>query len=649
MLDMKIDVDASGPTEPWHGRRSNDSLVERPRRRRRARFRALTMTPSNNSDEEDEYFEDNGLLYQLMETLGNRPESKLDSVGSDFGSRRSRLGDNSQRNIEKRVLSLDRHRLMEPLFNGDFDTVHARLGRKLMKDIFGSRPTRKSVKQRHYNDIQLLELGFPEEDIGTETIEEVSEENKEINTPPAEQKETIQVDDYWMNLNSSFTKFRNEFATLENPRNSKLLDRALRRQSKSDTRLKLKKGSRRKAVNSDNTLPGFGFEENTTLATMLTEISSSRSFENKKKNTKFCKSKTDSAFFQFPSNPIEFPTREERQNRIPRPDNKRYVDIHIRTVHKKFNRPLPEIKLRELKELGVGDIRQGDIIFIFDYEDPDKRTAYLSSTLSSKRKTSAGISNSSVYKSKVGDSLLSLPDEFLLDLPGLSPTRELATSLSKDESIDSERESSDTIRARHVMVCTNTSLLKNVIEAAHVTTRRARVSRLKPPVNPTELELQKRLSFVQMGMNQRGVLPLRYKALVYRLSGYPQCASEIAGVASKFIKTGRIVPRIIDVDKVLTGHADGFLKKSPRSLFRAPVREEFDNCGRFVNLYSNEFMILSVQRALYKMFKAKTTSFENIRNILDMDPINPWPSVSHSYMQKQKDWTIVGLLDFQFQ
>jgi hypothetical protein len=648
MLDMKIEVDASGPTEPWHGQRSNDSFLERPRRRRRARFRALTMMPSNNSDEEDEYFEDNGLLYQLMETLGSRPEWKMDSVSSDLVSRNSRLSDNSQRDIRKRVLSLDHYRNKEPMFNGDFDTVHSRLGRLLMKDIFGRRPTRKSVKQRHYNDIQLLELGFPE-DLG---IEELSVENKETHIPTAEEKETIEVDDHWLNLNSSFTKFRNEFASLENPRNSKLLQRALRRQSKSDTRRQEKKSSRRKAVNSDNTLPVLGFVENTTLTTMLTEINSRRSSENKKKkNGKFCKSKTVNSFFQFPNYPTQNPTREQRQNRIPRPDNKRYVDLHIRSIHKKFNRPLPEIRLQQMKKLGVRDIRQGDVIFIVDYEEPEKLTSLVNSTISSKRQHSTEISNSKISKSKLGSDLLSFPDEFLLDLPGLSSKKKLLTNISESESTDSEKyvESSDNIRARHVMVCTNTSLVKNVIEAAHVTTRRARVSTLKPPVSPTELELQTRLSFVQMGMNQRGVLPLCYKALVYRLSGYPQCASEIATVASKFIKTGRIIPRVIDVDKVFTEHADGFLKKSPRSLFRAPVREEFDNCGRFVNLYSNEFMILSVQRALYKMFKAKATSFENIRNILDLDPINPWPSVSHSYMQEQKDWTIVGLLDFQFQ
>ena len=126
------------------------------------------------------------------------------------------------------------------------------------------------------------------------------------------------------------------------------------------------------------------------------------------------------------------------------------------------------------------------------------------------------------------------------------------------------------------------------------------------------------------------------------LEGYPSCASEIASVASKFIGTSRIIPRVIDVDKVLTLHDDGFLTKNERSLFRAPVRQAFDNCGRFVNLYSNEFMILSVQRALYQMFKTNETSYKNIRDILDLDPINPWPSVSHSYMHSQKDWTLLG-------
>jgi len=653
MLDMKVELDTSGLTEPWHGQQSHDSFVERPRRtctdRRRARFRALTMTPSNNSDEEDEYFEDNGLLYQLMETLGNKHEtSSLDiktTFSTDLSMRKTEHSDHSKQDVKKRVLSPKSSRKIDPMFLGDFDTLHGRLGRMFMKDIFGHKPTRKSVKQRHYNDIQLLELGFAEDS----STEELYEEKKASDRNPTDQKETIQADDYWMNLNSSFAKFRSEFASLENTRNSKSLTLPQRRKSKSLTRRKLAGVSRRKAINSDTSLPKFDFNENvenTTLTSMLTEINRSLTVENTKKKAKHSKNKTVGSVFLFTSTPTEIPSRAQRKYRIPRPDNKRFIDLHIRSVHKKFNRPLPEINLQKVKRLGVGDISSGDIIFIVDYHEPNSGTIIHDSRIRNSR-----ISNSRISKPKQGNNLISYPEDFVLDIPKYPSKRNLVRHIPELKATDAEKhiEPSDTVRARHVMICTNTSPLKSVIEAAHVTSRRARVSTLKPPVSPTELELQKRLSFVQMGMNQRGVLPLRYKALVYRLSGYPSCASEIASVASKFIGTSRIIPRVIDVDKVLTDHEDGFLKRSPRSLFRAPVREVFDNCGRFVNVYSNEFMILSVQRALYQMFKTKTTSFKNIKNILDMDPINPWPSVSHSYMHQQKDWTLLGLLDFQFQ
>jgi len=658
MLDMKAEVNTSGPSEPWHGQ---DSYVQKPRRtltsRRRARFRALTMTPSNNSDEEDEYFEDNGLLYQLMETLGNKHEtSSLElkaNLEAESSSRKNEHIDHRKKDIKKRVLSHKTSKRMLPMLVGDFDTLHGHLGSMFMKDIFGHKPSRKSVKQRHYNDIQLLELGFAE-DSSTEELDE-----KDESDIPMEEKETLDVDDYFTNLNSSFAKFRSEFASLENPRNSKSITLPRRRKSKSASRRNLNVGLRRKAINSDTSLPQMTYIRNTTLTDMLTEINRSLTSENAKKNAKLSKSKTfTSLYLTNSSNKIS--SRAERKYRIPRPDNKRFIDLHIRSVHKKFNRPLPEIKLQTLKKLEVGDIRSGDIIFIVNYHEPNRGTIYQDSVLSSSNKSINSsnksinaISNSRKSKPKQEDNILRTPEDFVLDIAKSSSKKLVLNQLNipELESTDAEKycEPSNIMRARHVMICTNTSPLNTVIEAAHVTSRRARVSTLKPPVSPTEMQLQKRLSFVQMGMNQRGVLPYRYKAMVYRLSAYPSCASEIATTASKFIGTSRIIPRIIDVDQVQTNHGDGFLKKSPRSLFRAPVREEFDNVGRFVNVYSNEFMILSVQRALYQMFKAKTTSFENIRDILDLDPINPWPSVSHSYMHQQKDWTLLGQLDFQFQ
>jgi len=658
MLDMKLEVDTSGPSEPWHGLQGQDSYVQRPRRtltnrtRRRARFRALTMTPSNNSDEEDEYYEDNGLLYQLMETLGNKHEtSSLElkaNLSAESSGRKNEHSDHRKKDIKKRVLSPKTSKRMLPIRFGDFDTLHGFLGGILMKDIFGHKPSRKSVKQRHYNDIQLLELGFAEDSSAEELYDE-----KDESDIPMEEKETLEVDDYWLNLNSSFAKFRSEFASLENPRNSKSITIPRRRKSKSESRRSIPGGLRRKAINSDTTLPQLTFIRNTTLTNMLTEINRSLTLENTKKNTKLtklAKSKTLSSITWPTNSSNKISSRAERKYRIPRPDNKRFIDLHIRSVHKKFNRPLPEIKLQKLKKLEVGDIKCGDIIFIVNYHEPKRGTIFQDSILSSSKKSNIGISNSRKSKSKAEDNILRTPENFVLDI-AKSSSKKLVMNIPELESTDIDKycEASNTVRARHVMICTNTSTFNSVIEAAHVTSRRARVSTLKPPVSPTEMQLQKRLSFVQMGMNQRGVLPLRYKAMVYRLSGYPSFASEIASTASKFIGTSRIIPRIIDVDQVQTDHGDGFLKKSPRSLFRAPVREEFDNSGRFVNVYSNEFMILSVQRALYKMFKAKTTSFENIRDILDLDPINPWPSVSHSYMHQQKDWTLLGLLDFQFQ
>jgi len=607
------------------------------------------MTPSNNSDEEDEYFEDNGLLYQLMETLGNKHEtSSLElkaSLSAESSSRKNEHSDQRKKDIKKRVLSHKTSKRMLPMLLGDFDTLHGSSGSILMKDIFGHKPSRKSVKQRHYNDIQLLELGFAEDS----STEELNDEKDESDIP-VEEKETLEVDDYFMNLNSSFAKFRSEFASLENPRNSKSISQLRRRKSKSDSRRNVNGGLRRKAINSDTSLPQLTYIRDTTLTSMLTEINRSLSAENTKKKAKLSKSKTFTSISYLTNSSNKISSRAERKRRIPRPDTKRFIDLHIRSVHKKFNRPLPEIKLQTLKKVEVGDVRCGDIIFIVNYHEPNRGTIYRDSMISSSQKSINAISNSRKSKPKPEDNLLRTPEDFFLD-NAKSSSKKLVMNIPELESTDAGKycKPSNIVRARHVMICTNTSPLNSVIEAAHVTSRRARVSTLKPPVSPTEMQLQKRLSFVQMGMNQRGVLPLCYKAMVYRLSGYPSCASEIGITASKFIGTSRIIPRIIDVDHVQTDHGDGFLKKSPRSLFRAPVREEFDNVGRFVNVYSNEFMILSVQRALYQMFKEKTTSFENIRNILDLDPINPWPSVSHSYMHQQKDWTLLGLLDFQFQ
>jgi len=652
MLDMKAEVDTSGPSEPWHGLQGQDSLFQRPRRtwtdRRRARFRALTMTPSNNSDEEDEYFEDNGLLYQLMETLGNKQNASSLNLKAPLGakpnSRKNEHSDHKKQDIKKRVLLNKTSRENRPIFLGDFDTLHRRLGSMLKKDIFSHKPSRKSVKQRHYNDIQLLELGFAE-DSSTDELYDAKNESD----IPTEENETLEVDDYWMNLNSSFAKFRSEFASLE-PRNSKSITLPRRRKSKSDCNRKLKAGLRRKAINSDTNLPKLTYIRSTTLTRILTEINLSRSSVNSKKKAKPYKSKTLSSITLQTNSPKKAFSRAERKYRIPRPDNKRFIDLPIRSVHKKFNRPLPEIKLQNLKKLGVGDINCGDIIFIVNYNEPKRGTIFRDSMRSNSRKSNTAIHNSRISKPTLEDSIFLNTEDCVLDI-AKSSSKKLVTNIPELLSNDADKyfEPSNTVRARHVMICTNTSPSKRVIEAAHVTSRRARVSSLKPPVSPTEMQLQKRLSFVQMGMNQRGVLPLCYKALVYRLSGYPSCASEIASIASKFIGTSRIIPRVIDVYHIQTDHEDGFLTKNPRSLFRAPVREEFDNCSKFVNVYSNEFMILSVQRALYQMFKAKTTSFENIRNILDMDPINPWPSVSHSYMHQQKDWTLLGLLDFQFQ
>ena len=341
----------------------------------------------------------------------------------------------------------------------------------LKRDIFGSKPNRKSVKQRHYDEIQLLELGFSE-DLSTEDQREEKKERYTEYSDLIEQKETLKADDYWINLQSSFTKLKSEFASLESPTNSNLLQRALRRKSRSDSRPKFQSHSRRKALSSDNSRDILNYAENTTLSNMLSEINRGFNIENNKKKSKHTKNRTAGSFFLLNDLPSEIPSRAQRQKLILRPKRPkgkrskepklRYADLHIRSVHNRFNRPLPKMNLQQMRRLGVGDIRRGDIIFIVDYEEPNRRTFFQDSRKKNSRKSKTRIS-----KSKVRSNLINYPSDFVLDLHEHSSTkRKFVTNIPELSSTDAQKpvKPNDTVRARHVMICTNASQLKSVIE-----------------------------------------------------------------------------------------------------------------------------------------------------------------------------------------
>merc|ERR1712113_893118 len=98
-------------------------------------------------------------------------------------------------------------------------------------------------------------------------------------------------------------------------------------------------------------------------------------------------------------------------------------------------------------------------------------------------------------------------------------------------------------------------------------------------------------------------MPLSYKSLVYRLNSNPSLGYNIAEVAEKLVARGIFVPRVVDVPKVITRLDGGYLKKSKVSLFRRLVREEFDARKAFTPVYPSEYVILAIQRAMYKSFK----------------------------------------------
>jgi len=280
-----------------------------------------------------------------------------------------------------------------------------------------------------------------------------------------------------------------------------------------------------------------------------------------------------------------------------------------------YKRRIPEINLNVLPKVSPRDLLPGDIIFIYDYREHSGKEVQRISNCAN------------------------------LDMD-LQPLR---TPYIQQNEFSKDGGKPVPVKVRHVMVCTAGSSHSGVAQTAHVTLRRARMSSITTPVKPSEEEVRRKVSFMQMGM-QEATLPLCYQAVVYRLSGFLSCSSSIAATAAKCIERSVVLPRVMDVDFVLTEpeHKDGFLKKSKRSLFRTAAREKFDKGISFVNLYAAEFMILCVHRAIYQLFKEKR-SFESIHAILDIDPINPWPSISHSYMHDQKEWSLLGHLNFQFQ
>jgi len=301
---------------------------------------------------------------------------------------------------------------------------------------------------------------------------------------------------------------------------------------------------------------------------------------------------------------------------IHRDRKKRFSELDLETVHDLYKRRIPEINLNVLPKVSPRDLLPGDIIFIYDYRE------------------------------QCGKEVQRISNCANADMD-LQPLR--TPYIHKNEFSKDNRGKPVPVKVRHVMVCTAGSSHSGVAQTAHVTLRRARMSSITTPVKPSEEEVRRKVSFMQMGM-QEATLPLCYQAVVYRLSGFLSCSSSIAATAAKCIERSVVLPRVMDVDFVLTEpeHKDGFLKKSRRSLFRTAVREKFDKGISFVNLYAAEFMILCVHRAIYQLFKEKR-SFESIHAILDIDPINPWPSISHSYMHDQKEWSLLGHLNFQFQ
>jgi len=366
--------------------------------------------------------------------------------------------------------------------------------------------------------------------------------------------------------------------------------------------------------------------------------------------------------------------KEAESNEIERSIRKRYADMDLNKVHKKFKFPISEVQLSKTVKIPIKDLRPGDLIFIFDYSERGDKSHHGSGTQLTKGSdlTPVPPPPAPAKPPGIGDSLTVPPCSLLPtrqnnhvyfnpdyfkgrdrdpreespSLDDLARNRGVSTQGHFESKLQAA-EQKVKIRAKHVMVVTSVPNAGGTVWVTHVTQLRARRNPIRTSSGPTEAQLMRRMSYMSMGFSQRGTLPLAYQGIVYRLTSNPSLGYNIAEVAEKLVARGIFVPRVHDVPKVITRHEGGYLKKSKVSLFRRLIREEFDSRKSFTPVYPSEFVVLSIQRAMYKSFK-EGQKFEEIVGILDYDPVNPWTSVTQSYIEDNPNWRTLGKIDLEF-